>query len=69
MTEIQQLIKEKGGCPAFAKWSGDGLRKVQAWKAGEHAPRKADADRIVRLHEAEVVIEGVRGLVVPTAAS
>ena len=54
MTPIQKLIAEKGGCPAFAEWSGEPVRNVQRWAAGSHAPRLADGARILRLSDAEM---------------
>ena len=54
MTPIQKLIAERGGCPAFAEWSGEPVRNVQRWAAGSHAPRLADGARILRLSDAEM---------------
>ena len=41
---IKQLIDAVGGCPAFAKWLGEGAkeRKVQRWRAGTTAPAAHD---------------------------
>jgi len=63
MTEIQLLITEKGGCPAFAKWSGEKARVVQSWKSGEHAPRPANAARIIREHKKDQVLALIQGIV------